>query len=67
MKIFKVEVTDELNELLGRASQAAGYGVEKFIAEILSRYVIDAHSIKGKDVAAGYAECGPMNLEIANL
>ena len=40
---------------------------DKFIAEILSRFVLDPHIMESKDVAQGYAECGEMNLAIANL
>ena len=67
MKIYEIGVSDELSERIGAAAAAAGLGEEKFIAEILSRYVLDAHSMDSKDVADAYMECGPLNLEIANL
>ena len=67
MKFFKIGVSDELSERIKAVAAAAGFSEEKLIAEILSRYVIDAHIIDSKDVADGYIECGPLNLEIANL
>ncbi|MCL2798421.1 MAG: hypothetical protein FWD58_10300 [Firmicutes bacterium] len=67
MKIYKIEVTDELSELIFRAAFAAGKSEEKFIADILSRFVFEPHIMESKDVAEGYAACGALNLEIANL
>ena len=67
MKFFKVGVSDKLYEKIKDSAAATGLHEEKFIAEILSRYVIEAHIMEDKDVADGYIECGPLNLEIANL
>ena len=67
MKNFKIEVSDELGEIIFRAAMSTGKSEEKFISDILSRFVFDPHIMEGKDVAQGYAECGELNLEIANL
>ena len=67
MKLLKVEVSDSLFEKIQKSAAAAKVNDEQFIAEILSRYVIDAHIMESKEVEDGYEECGPLNLEIANL
>ena len=66
MKYFKVGISDAMSEKIGKAAAAANLSEEKFIAEILSRYIVDAHIMESKEVADAYIECGPLNLEIAN-
>ena len=66
MKYFKVGISDAMSEKINKAAAAANLSEEKFIAEILSRYIVDAHIMESKEVADGYIECGPLNLELAN-
>ena len=54
-------------ETIKENAKAAKTTEERFIAEILNRYVLDAHIMNSKDVCEGYIECGPLNLELANL
>jgi hypothetical protein len=65
MKDFKPEVTGTVYESGQRGSAAAKLSEEKFIAEILSRYEVDPHILEGKDIEEAYADCGPVNLELA--
>ena len=67
MKLIKVEVSDILFEQIKSNANKAGLSEERFIAEILSRYVIDPHIMESKEVRDGYVACGPINLEISNL
>jgi len=41
--------------------------LEEFIANILNRYALNPHIMDSKEIADAYAECGELNLEIANL
>lgn len=67
MKIYRVEVTDEMNAMLEEGAQDRDVSIERFIAQILDRYVISPHILDNEECKKAYAECGAMNTEIANL
>jgi hypothetical protein len=66
MKI-SFEAEEELYMLVNAASERAKMPVERFIAEVLRRFVVAPHIMDNEDVMRAYTECGAMNLEIANF
>jgi len=67
MRKLIIEVSDEMFEKIKDSAKKSGINEEKFIAEILARYIIDPHIMKSEAVKNAYQECGEINLEIANL
>ncbi|MDR2201233.1 MAG: hypothetical protein LBP26_00485 [Clostridiales bacterium] len=64
---YQIEVNDELNALLEQNARRADVSIERFIQEILNRYVFSPHILESEEVKSAYAECGSVNLEWANL
>lgn len=65
---YKIEVNEVLDGIL--KSNAARYGksVPALIAELLQRYLIDAHIMEQTEVwENGINECAEVNLDWANL
>ena len=67
MKIYRVEVSDEMNAELEEGARMRDMSVERFIARILDRYVISEHILDNEECKNAYAECGAVNLDWANL
>ena len=67
MSRYTVEVDENLDRILTGAANMRSMSVEKLIELLLNRFAVDAHSIKTEDMKEGYAECGALNLEWANL
>ncbi len=67
MKIYRIEVSDEMNAMLEDGARERDMSVERFIARILDRYVISPHILDNEETKSAYAECGAINLEWANL
>ena len=66
MKVYQIEINDELNEILEEASRKMDVNIESFIAQILDRFAIDPHIMEQDEVKDGYREVGDINLEISN-
>ncbi len=64
---YWIEVSDELNRILTDNAKAKNLTIEQLIAEVLSRFTISAHILDSEDTQKGYAECGDINLDWANL
>ena len=67
MKIYRIEVSDEMNGELEEGAKKRDVPVERFITQILDRYVISPHILDNEEAKNAYAECGAINLEWANL
>ena len=66
MKVYQIEINDELNEILEEASRKMDVNIESFITQILDRFAIDPHIMEQDEVKRGYEEMGEINLEISN-
>ena len=66
MKVYQIEINDELNEILEEASRKMDVNIESFITQILDRFAIDPHIMEQDEVQDGYREVGDINLEISN-
>ena len=67
MHRYSIEVSNALKEKIKQNAVAQNISEEEFIAQILSRYVVEAHIMEKSEVKEGYEVCGAMNIEIANL
>ena len=67
MKLIKIEVSNELYKKISDNAQSKGLSDEKFISNILARFVLEPHIMEKEEVATGYTDCGAINIEIANL
>lgn len=67
MKIYQIEIPDELNKLMEECARKMDMSIEAFITRILSRYAVDPHIMEQDDVKQGYEEMGEINLKISNL
>ncbi|MCL2848030.1 MAG: hypothetical protein FWE13_04690 [Firmicutes bacterium] len=67
MKLIKIEVTDELYNKISQNAKKQHLTDEKFIEQVLARFVLEPHIMEGEAVENGYIECGAINIEIANL
>jgi len=67
MKLIKIEVSEELFKKINQNAKLKGLTDEKFISQILARFVQEPHIMDKQEVADGYKECGAINIEIANL
>ena len=67
MKLIKIEVSDTLYTKITQNAQNLKLTDEKFIKQILARFVLEPHIMQGEDIQNGYIECGDVNIEIANL
>lgn len=66
MKVYQIEVGDELNEILEEAARTMDMNIESFIAQILNRFAIDPHIMEQDEVKDGYRDMGDINLDISN-
>ncbi len=66
MKVYQIEISDQLNKILEEAARAMDMSIENFIGKILHRYAIDPHILEQDDVKNAYEEMGDLNLEISN-
>ena len=66
MKVYRIEISDELNEILEEAAMKNDENIETFISRILDRFAIDPHIMEQDEVKEGYREVGDINLEISN-
>lgn len=66
MKVYRVEIDDELNLILEEAARKMDMNIESFISQILNRYAIDPHIMEQDEVKEGYADMGDINLDISN-
>ncbi|MDE6029983.1 MAG: hypothetical protein K2F90_06685 [Clostridiales bacterium] len=65
---YIIEVDDELNDLLNGNAYARNMTVPALIAELLKRYVIDAHIMEQNELwQSGTEQCKDINLDWANL
>ncbi|MDE5562376.1 MAG: hypothetical protein K2J01_02380 [Clostridiales bacterium] len=65
---YIIEVDDELNDLLNSNALARNMTVSALIAELLKRYVIDAHIMEQNELwQSGTEQCKDINLDWANL
>ncbi len=67
MKLYKIQISEELNKLIEECAKKMNVSVETFIARVLSRYAIDPHIMENEDVKRGYEDMAEINLEISNL
>ena len=63
MKVYQIEVNDQLNEILEEAARKMDTNIETFITRVLDRFAIDPQQEEVKD---GYTDMGDINLEISN-
>ncbi len=56
-----------MNAMLEDGAKKRDLSIERFIAQILDRYVISPHILDNEEAKNAYAECGAINLEWANL
>ncbi len=66
MKVYQVEVDEQLNKILEEASAKMDVNIESFISQILNRFAIDPHIMEQEEVKEGYEAMGEINLEISN-
>ena len=66
MKEYRVEVDDELNEILEEAARRMDTSIENFIEQILHRFALDPHIMEEEELKDGYRDMGDINLEISN-
>lgn len=66
MKVYQIEIDENLNGILEEAARKMDVNIESFISEILNRYAIDPHIMEQEEVKKGYADMGEINLEISN-
>lgn len=66
MKVYQIEIGDELNRILEEAASKMDQNIETFIESLLHRFAIDPHIMEGDDVKNGYEQMGDINLEISN-
>lgn len=65
---YTIEVEDKVDNILRSNSQKSGVSVERIIAELVKRYLIDAHIMeKAEQWQSGIDECAEINLDWANL
>lgn len=65
---YKIEVDSEMEDILSRNAAAAKMSVNNYIAELLKRYVIDAHIMEKSEAwQNGINECAEIELDWANL
>jgi len=65
--LYTIKVSEELNNILIDNAKNQNNSVEKLIIEILTRYAVPTHMMDSDTMRKGYAECGEINLEWANL
>ena len=65
MKVYQIEVNDQLNEILEEAARKMDTNIETFITRVLDRFAIDPH-IMEQEVKDGYTDMGDINLDISN-
>lgn len=66
MKVYQIEIDDELNEILEEAARKMDTNIESFIGDILNRYAMDPHIMEQDEMKDGYVAMGDINLEISN-
>lgn len=64
---YVIEVNDKLNDILINNASAHGASVSELIADLLNRYVIDAHIMNRELWKDGIDACADINLDWANL
>lgn len=64
---YKIEVDPDLNTVLTKNAAQRNMPVPALIAELLKRYVIDAHIMEQTDIRSRIEECADINLDWANL
>ncbi|MBD5131547.1 MAG: hypothetical protein HDT28_02990 [Clostridiales bacterium] len=65
---YQIEVDKELNDILVNNANKRNMSVPALIAEILKRYVIDAHIMEQNELwERGAADCAQLELDWANL
>lgn len=65
MVIIKLELGDAESSLLAEAERR-NISVDKFVSEIVHKYLPTMHKIDKEEMAEGYKEMGEINLSIAN-
>ena len=66
MKVYQIEINDELNSIIEEVARKLDMSIESFIGEILNRYALDPHIMEQDEVKTGYEEMGDLNLKISN-
>ncbi|MDE7394842.1 MAG: hypothetical protein K2M95_01815 [Clostridiales bacterium] len=66
MKVYQIEISDSLNDVLEEVARKADMSIESFIGEILNRYAIDPHIMEQDEVNTGYEHMGELHLKISN-
>ena len=66
MKVYQIEIDDELNAILEEAARKMDVNIETFISQIVNRFAIDPHIMEQDDVKDGYTQMGDINLDISN-
>lgn len=67
MKKIQIEVDEQVQEKLGDAARIKGMTVDKYIEYLVNRYAVNLHTLEVESMEKGYADCGSLNLEWANL
>lgn len=66
MKVYQIEIDDDLNAVLEEGARNMDTNIETFISQILNRFAIDPHIMEQDEVKDGYQEVGDINLDISN-
>ena len=66
MKVYQIEVNDQLNEILEEAARKMDTNIETFITRVWDRFAIDPHIMEQEEVKDGYTDMGDINLDISN-
>ncbi len=64
---YKIEVSEELSELIRSNAERLNISPEKVIEQIINRFLVPLHNINREEMAQGYEQWGDINLELANL
>lgn len=67
MSKFIIEVKPELETRLRDVARIKGMSVEDYVSYLVNRYAVSLHTMSIEEIEKGYAECGDINLEWANL
>lgn len=67
MITYRIEVNEEMNEIIKKNAEKLGLSPEKVIEQIVNRFLVPLHNINRDEMAQGYELMGEINLELANL
>lgn len=67
MITYRIEVNEEMDNIITKNAQRLGISPEKVIEQIINRFLVPLHNINRDEMAQGYELMGEINLELANL